>query len=88
MLVHHKDDNRRNNDIDNLELMTYQQHAAYHNQKYPLTKLCENCGAEFTPAPTKRKRAKSCSFECRNALLSAKMQGNRNGVGRSQPKTI
>ncbi len=85
-VVHHKDEDRLNNALDNLELMTHQQHSAHHNQRHPLTKECEVCGATFTPAPTKRKRAKTCSFECRNALLSRKMVGNRNGVGRAQPR--
>ena len=83
-VIHHKDENKLNNELDNLEAMTHQAHSALHNQKHPLTKLCELCGDEFTPKPTKRERAKTCSWECRNLLLSIKMMGNRNGVGRSQ----
>lgn len=86
LLVHHKDDSKRNNDLSNLELMTHAEHSAHHNQRHPLTKNCEVCGVEFTPHPTKRKRAKTCSWECRNRLLSSKMVGNRNGVGRAQPR--
>lgn len=63
-VVHHKDGDRLNNDICNLELMTYEAHARHHNQKHPRTKLCAACGRRFTPAPTKRKRAKTCSRPC------------------------
>ena len=69
-VVHHRDEDRFNNDLANLELLTHQEHSAHHNQKYPLTKQCEVCGVTFTPEPTKRSRAKTCSWECRNRLLS------------------
>jgi ribosomal protein S27AE len=52
-------------------------HAEEH-RVYPVTKTCEVCGAEFTPHRTKRKRAKTCSWECRNALLSAVMSEVRS----------
>lgn len=45
-------------------------HSQLHNQRYSLTKRCEACGTEFTPHPTKRKRAKSCSPACRAALIA------------------
>jgi hypothetical protein len=35
-----------------------------HKQIYPVTKKCEICGKEFSPGKTKRKRAKTCSYEC------------------------
>lgn len=43
-------------------------HSKLHNQKHPLTKPCTACGAFFTPAPTKRARARTCSLHCRSAL--------------------
>lgn len=70
-LVHHKDENKKNNDPDNLEVMSHQAHSALHNQKYPLTWTCEHCGVVFTPPPTKRGgRKKTCSKKCRYARLS------------------
>lgn len=36
-VVHHKDHDKHNNDISNLELMTYTAHARHHNQKYERT---------------------------------------------------
>jgi hypothetical protein len=49
------------------------------HQILPLNKLCEVCGKTFTPRPTKRRRAKTCSWECRNLLLSK--------IGREQRST-
>lgn len=71
--VHHKDGDKRNNALANLEVLTPKEHAAAHGQqKYPLTKPCRVCGKVFTPHPTKRLRAKTCSKECRYVLSSGK----------------
>lgn len=51
-------------------------HSVEHNQKYPLTKTCTNCGEVFTPKPTKRKRAQVCSAKCRSEQLSRKKKEN------------
>lgn len=45
-------------------------HSKLHNQKHPLTKACVVCGKLFTPHPTKRERAKTCSPSCRSAAIS------------------
>jgi hypothetical protein len=45
-------------------------HSQHHNQKHPTTKACEVCGAIFTPHPTKRARAKTCSPACRAKSIS------------------
>jgi hypothetical protein len=37
---------------------------------HPREKVCEVCGAVFTPRRTKRKRAKTCSKPCANTLRS------------------
>jgi hypothetical protein len=60
MIVHHVNEDRTDNRPENLKLMTHAEHAAHHNQKHPLVKQCEVCGRDFTPAPTKRARAKTC----------------------------
>jgi len=69
-LVHHRNGNKTDNRIENLEVVTPKTHSMIHQQKYPLTKFCEVCGVEFTPHPTKRARAKTCSKDCRYTLLS------------------
>lgn len=66
--VHHLDEDKSNNCVSNLQVMTKREHQILHNQKYPLTKICEVCGKEFTPNPTKRKRAHVCSNECKVKL--------------------
>ena len=37
---------------------------------HPREKACEVCGTVFTPKPSKRKRAKTCSTVCANTLFS------------------
>ena len=59
-VVHHVNHDKRDNRIENLALMTRQEHSAHHNQIHSLTKMCEVCGIEYTPSPTKRKRSKTC----------------------------
>ena len=66
--VHHIDHNPLNNSLDNLKPMLRYDHKIEHQQIYPLTKICEICGKEFTPNPTKRKRAHVCSNECKIKL--------------------
>ncbi len=61
--VHHRD-----NRLENLELMTLRDHQVHHKQRYPLTKTCAVCSAVFTPHPTKRLRAKTCSPTCGHRL--------------------
>ncbi len=77
--VHHRDENIRNNDIGNLVVMTAKDHIAEHKQKHPLQSTCQHCGAIFTPAPTKRARAKSCSRPCANALRSKTEKATKSG---------
>lgn len=66
--VHHKDHNPLNNSIDNLEPMLRHDHKIEHLQKYPLVKICEVCGNEYIPKPTKRNRSHTCSNECKIQL--------------------
>ena len=76
--VHHINGDRKDNRLKNLEIMTPKEHSVHHNQKYPLTKKCLVCGVVFTPHPTKRKRAKTCSLRCGYKYLSL---NNRNPSG-------
>lgn len=68
-IVHHIDGDKLNNALANLELTDAKAHSSHHNNKHPRTKRCAVCGATFTPHPTKRKRAKSCSPRCKAELL-------------------
>lgn len=66
--VHHINENRGDNRVENLKVMPLIEHQRLHNQKYPETKICEVCGQVFTPDKTKRKRAHVCSLECKLKL--------------------
>ena len=69
-LVHHRNGDKRDNRIKNLEIMSALEHGREHNLIYSVTKTCEACGAEYTPHKTKRKRAKTCSWACRNEMIA------------------
>src|SRR5208282_4481243 len=78
--VHHINGNKRDNRLENLEIVTPKEHAQRHGrQKHPLTKACEICGKIFMPHPTKRARAKTCSRQCRYELAA---MACRNPEGR------
>lgn len=71
--VHHRNGNRQDNRIENLQLVIDTEHAAHHADErlvHPRTKNCEVCGSPFTPHATKRKRQKTCSRPCRDALIA------------------
>lgn len=69
--VHHINGDKRDNRIENLQIVTPSEHALEHGQwKHPRFKRCVLCGKEFEPHPTKRARAKTCSKTCRYELQS------------------
>jgi HNH endonuclease len=74
-IVHHKDGNPLNNDLDNLEVLSPGAHSRHHNLKHPLVLVCENCGIEFTPHPSNRGRQRFCSHACKRV---GKLPGGAN----------
>ena len=69
-VVHHKNGNRHDNRIENLEVQKSLEHNIAHHPTYlPIEKYCEVCGKRYKPHKTKRRRQKTCSWSCRNALI-------------------
>lgn len=66
--VHHKNENKGDNRVENLQVMTVLEHQHMHKQILPVIKICAVCGKEFTPHKTKRRRAVVCSNECKIRL--------------------
>lgn len=62
--IHHINGNKSDNRVSNLKMMSMKDHQNLHKQKYPFSKVCVVCGKEFVPNKTKRKCAKTCSYEC------------------------
>jgi len=69
-LAHHRNEDKRDNRIENLELTDAVTHGRGHHLVYPLTKTCVVCGGDFTPHKTKRRVRQTCGPECRAALIS------------------
>lgn len=68
--VHHINDDRYDNRIENLKIVDPVTHGRLHHLKYPLIKKCVICGTLFVPYKTKRKIKQTCSKECRYLLIA------------------
>lgn len=69
-LVHHKNEDRSDNRLDNLELTTPKEHSRHHMLIHPISKACVLCGTTFTPLPSHRPRDLTCSWACRKLACS------------------
>ena len=62
--VHHINEDKFDNRIENLKIVSPKEHNVIHNQKYPIQARCVICHKEFEPYKSKRKSPKVCSKEC------------------------
>lgn len=69
--VHHKDEDKTHDDIDNLEIKTTSEHARHHHPEVELVELHCRCGKTFNLKPhqarLRQKRSvngPSCSRQC------------------------
>lgn len=47
MIVHHKDENKLNNDPSNLVIMSYEEHGSHHHGKDCIEHVCKHCKGIF-----------------------------------------
>lgn len=79
-VVHHKDENKKNNDLINLELMTRAEHQKLHASTgiAYVTLMCAECGLEFTKEKrliAKTTKSPKCSRRCNGLAASKRMWG-------------
>ncbi len=86
-VVHHKDHNRHNNDISNLQVMDRYEHNRHHASmqvaKY-VSLICPNCNKEFKKRKSqciKTTKQHKCSRKC-NGQYSRRLQLERIKNGR------
>lgn len=69
--VHHINEDKRDNRLENLKVMSVQDHASLHRTAFSKQKTCVVCGAIFTAHEKTRSRVKTCSKDCRYSLTAA-----------------
>lgn len=88
--VHHIDENKLNDDIDNLQVMDIREHARHHStgKIYPsrrtrVVKGCLVCKDEMMVKPSRLERKKFCSVKCKNVHHS-KFRNEKGGFAKWQ----
>ena len=73
--VHHKDCNKSNNKLDNLAVLTKEEHIRIHNEGKRVEKTCVVCGNKFTINKSRADHRTTCSEECKIKLMRSTQKG-------------
>jgi len=78
-VVHHRNGNKLDNRIENLELTTQVDHSLEHNPpRFPVEKPCAVCGQPFRPPAKHRRIQQTCGRSCLSGLLRIRtLESNR-----------
>ena len=87
-VVHHKDGNKKNNLVENLELMTNEEHSAMHTRTgVKMVKLkCPNCGIVFINEKRKSFLQKESSYTCCSKKCRGKFSSSIQFRGMTEEK--
>lgn len=78
--VHHCDEQKKHNPIENLELMLRTEHTRMHFYNR-VTVPCSNCGAKLVKHPYRIKESKTGTFFC-NIICKTEYQKKTRNYGR------
>jgi hypothetical protein len=67
--VHHVNENKHDNRLENLEIKSPVEHTRLHLMKNPIEKTCWICGDRFRPPQPHRGRDRACGIRCRNVSV-------------------
>lgn len=73
--VHHIDENKLNNDVKNLQIVTTSEHMQIHGEKKTkkVKKICKNCGKEYEVINSRKETSKFCCKECMDEFKKKNM---------------
>ena len=79
--VHHKNFNKADNNIENLQLLTHSEHSKLHGLARPFIKhICENCGKAFFSRKRHVKAIRFCSNKCKGEWQRASGKYNEQRI--------
>lgn len=87
-VIHHIDENKLNDCIDNLQVMTANAHASLHHFKDIVYLTCEWCGSEFRVYPYRKKTARYCSSQCKGEAFGLSKKGKKKSLEQIEKQII
>lgn len=76
-IVHHKNGNKKDNRLENLEIMSWGEHTRHHSKIYPDTNICSICNKEY-PTHPKSRHTVTCSKTCLSLRLEQAAEKRRD----------